>query len=276
MSKELLLGQSVEYRDHYDAGLLHPVPRAWNRSQLDWPADTALPFCGEDVWTGYELSWLNARGKPEVRIGEFRVPFDSPQLVESKSFKLYLNSFNGTRFDSEAAVRDCLQRDLSAAAGAPVRVQLYTLDDAASPLARLQHLESQCLDAQDIAIDHYQLAPQLLRLAPDAAEISESLHSHLLKSNCPVTGQPDWASVRIDYRGRKIDHAGLLAYLISFRNHAEFHEHCVERIFVDLWQRCQPASLMVYARYTRRGGLDINPFRSSQAAVAPTWRLARQ
>ncbi len=276
MSKELLLGQSVEYRDHYDAALLHPVPRAWNRSQLDWPAATALPFCGEDVWTGYELSWLNARGKPEVRVGEFRVPFDSPQLIESKSFKLYLNSFNGTRFDSEADVLDCLQRDLSAAAGAPVRVHLYTLDNAASPLAGLHQLDSQCLDAQDIAIDHYQLAPQLLRLAADTAEISESLHSHLLKSNCPVTGQPDWATVCIRYQGRKIDHAGLLAYLISFRNHAEFHEHCVERIFVDLWQRCKPASLMVYARYTRRGGLDINPFRSSQAVVAPSWRLIRQ
>ena len=264
------LGRHVDYPREYDASLLFPIARSLGRTAIG--VDPAsLPFHGSDRWHAYELSWLDARGKPRVATATFTVPADSPNLVESKSLKLYLNSFNASRFDNDAAVRAAIARDLSNAAGAPVAVAfglppLRNDDDAAIDL-----------DVQDIAIDSYG-PPDASLLACDANDdADETLSSALLKSNCPVTGQPDWASVRISYRGPRIARAALLRYLVSFRDHAEFHEQCVERIFVDVLARCRPRELSVEARYTRRGGLDINPWRATPGLPAPaTGRDPRQ
>jgi 7-cyano-7-deazaguanine reductase len=267
----LPLGKPTSYRDEYDPALLCPFPRAPKRAELGLQAE--LPFAGFDLWNAYELSWLNDKGKPVVGMAEFRFPCTSPCLIESKSFKLYLNSFNQTRFADFAAVAAVLDQDLSAACGAPVAVRLLPL--AAGPA--IATLPGTCLDDLDIAIDRYDYAPQLLAGAAAAGQIiAETLHSHLLKSNCLVTRQPDWASVLIRYHGPAIDHAALLRYLISFRRHSEFHEQCVERIFTDLLRHCRPEQLTIYARYTRRGGLDINPFRSNYEDDILNWRLVRQ
>lgn len=253
------LGKPTTYCSTYAPALLYPISRQIKRDELGLRPET-LPFVGEDLWNAYELSWLNPRGKPVVALGEFRVPADSPCLIESKSLKLYLNSFNQTLFADAAAVQATLTRDLSAAAGAPVTVIVSPL--TAQPPVTVAYPEGILLDTLDIECRHYQPCPTLLRTV-DGPETEETLYSHLLKSNCLVTGQPDWAMVVIRYCGRPIDHAGLLAYLVSFRNHNEFHEQCVERIFCDLRERCVPEALAVHARYTRRGGLDINPFRST-------------
>lgn len=253
------LGKATEYQNHYAPELLFPIPRQLKRSEIGI-ADSALPFVGEDLWNAYELSWLNTKGKPVVAVGTFRVPADSPNLIESKSFKLYLNSFNQSTFASIEWVAQTMTRDLSAAAGRPVYVALQAL--ASAPTANIGIPAGIPLDDLDIACDCYQPSPDLL--TTHAGEtVEETLYSHLLKSNCLVTGQPDWAMVVIRYRGRQIDRAGLLRYIVSFRNHNEFHEQCVERIFSDLQAHCQPEALAVHARYTRRGGLDINPFRST-------------
>ena len=261
------LGRHVDYPREYDPSLLFPIARSLGRDALGIRADAlpfaGLPFIGMDRWHAYELSWLDARGKPRVATATFEVPADSPNLVESKSLKLYLNAFNASRFASDDAVRDAIARDLSNAAGAAVSVAfgLPAIADATSAIN---------LDAQDIAIDSYG-PPDASLLAFDANdEAEETLSSALLKSNCPVTGQPDWASVRIAYRGPRIARAGLLRYLVSFRDHAEFHEQCVERIFVDVLARCRPRALSVDARYTRRGGLDINPWRATPGLSPPT------
>ena len=254
------LGKSTEYRSDYAPELLYPIPRQIKRDELGIRAG-ALPFTGEDLWNGYELSWLNPKGKPVVAVAQFHIPADSPNLIESKSFKLYLNSLNQTPFADNDTVAATLTRDLSQAAGKPVRVVLQTLGHHTQ--AEIGIPDGILLDELDIDCQHYQPAPTLLQANPQAAEIEETLYSHLLKSNCLVTGQPDWAMVVIRYRGHPIDHAGLLRYLVSFRNHNEFHEQCVERIYTDLQRQCAPAALAVHARYTRRGGLDINPFRSS-------------
>ena len=254
------LGKSTEYRSEYAPELLYPIPRQIKRDELGIRAD-ALPFTGEDLWNGYELSWLNPKGKPVVAVAQFYIPADSPNLIESKSFKLYLNSLNQSVFADSDTVAATLTRDLSQAAGKPVRVTLQTLGKHAQ--AEIGIPDGILLDELDIDCQHYQPAPTLLQANPQAAEIEETLYSHLLKSNCLVTGQPDWAMVVIRYRGHPIDHAGLLRYLVSFRNHNEFHEQCVERIYTDLQRQCAPAALAVHARYTRRGGLDINPFRTS-------------
>jgi 7-cyano-7-deazaguanine reductase len=268
----LPLGKPTRYRDEYDRGLLCPFPRAPKRQELG--LGETLPFEGFDLWNAYELSWLNAQGKPVVAMAEFRFPCTSAFLIESKSFKLYLNSFNQTRFADDAAVANLLERDLAAASGARVAVRLLPLAGAATPLAGLP---GSCLDDLDVTVDRYDYAPELLAGAAAPREtVAETLHSHLLKSNCLVTRQPDWASVLIRYRGPAIDHGALLRYLISFRRHSEFHEQCVERIFTDLLRYCRPDQLTVYARYTRRGGLDINPFRSNFETDLPNWRLARQ
>jgi len=253
------LGKPTEYRADYAPELLYPIPRQLKRDELGIEPD-ALPFVGEDLWNAYELSWLNPKGKPVVAVASFRVPADSPNLVESKSFKLYLNSFNQTVFADPATVGATLARDLSAAAGAPVSVNIEDL--RCRPQVSVDYPTGIPLDELDIACDTYQPAPELL-LAVDGETVEETLYSHLLKSNCLVTGQPDWAMVVIRYRGRPIDRAGLLRYIVSFRNHNEFHEQCVERIYCDIRRQCAPQALAVYARYTRRGGLDINPFRSS-------------
>jgi len=267
------LGQSVAYASQYDPSLLFPIARAHNRQALDLAAGT-LPFKGVDLWNAYELSWLDAKGKPRVAMATFSVPADSPNIIESKSFKLYLNSFNQTRLVNSAALRGRLERDLSAAAGAPVGLD-FILPQRFSEL-RMGELDGIYIDKLDIEIDTYEPAPELLRTRPGDA-VDETLCSRLLKSNCPVTGQPDWASVQIRYRGAPIDRESLLRYVISFRQHAEFHEHCVERIFTDITRACAPEQLTVYARYTRRGGLDINPWRSNfEAAPPPDVRTVRQ
>jgi len=269
------LGKPVRYASHYDPTLLCPIPRQLKRDEIGLPAGTPLPFHGLDLWNAYELSWLLPSGKPQVALAEFRVPASSPNIIESKSLKLYLNSFNQTRLAARAALLARLQTDLSAAAGAAVGVELIGPERFAA--LDFGELDGECIDDLDVTIEHYQPAPQLLRADFSAAPVAETLCSNLLKSNCLVTGQPDWASVQIRYRGAPIDRAGLLGYLVSFREHNEFHEQCVERIYMDLLRQCRPQELSVYARYTRRGGLDINPLRSSDAAVtAVNPRGARQ
>ncbi|MES2739457.1 MAG: NADPH-dependent 7-cyano-7-deazaguanine reductase QueF [Pseudomonadota bacterium] len=268
------LGKSSAYRADYAPELLFPIPRQDKRDQLQLHG--TLPFFGVDIWNAYELSWLNLRGKPQVAIGRFTFAADSPHIIESKSLKLYLNSFNQTRLADAEALRALLRQDLAAACGAPVQVAL-TMPDGFGAL-RMGELDGVLLDRLDIEVTSYTPAPERLAAAHDEAPVEERLVSHLLKSNCLVTGQPDWASVQIDYAGPQIDQESLLTYLIGFRQHNEFHEQCVERIFVDILRQCAPQKLAVYARYTRRGGLDINPWRSNFSASAgpPNLRGARQ
>jgi 7-cyano-7-deazaguanine reductase len=254
------LGRAVAYPRHYDPDLLFPIARSIGRSAL--ALEGRVPFVGHDRWHAYELSWLDARGKPVVETATFTVPAASPNLIESKSLKLYLNSLNGTRFADAEAVRARIAADLSGSADAPVDV-VFGL-----PETERGGGDAQSIDALDIAIDHYG-PPDPAQLQADGEVVSELLASRLLKSNCPVTAQPDWAQLRIAYRGPRIDRAGLLRYVVSFRDHADFHEQCVERIFVDLLRRCRPAELSVQARYTRRGGLDINPWRATAGGAAP-------
>ena len=268
------LGKKVDYQDQYDASLLFPIARQQKRDEIG-VAESALPFAGVDLWTGYEVSWLNARGKPQVAIATFRIPADSPRLIESKSFKLYLNSYNQTRIANWQQVAAQLELDLSNAAGGKVQVSLRSPADFGRE--RIVELAGDCIDELDIEVSSYAPCPEALR-ADTANIVNETLTSQLLKSNCLVTGQPDWGSVQISYTGPQIDRETLLRYLIGFRQHNEFHEQCVERIFVDVLRACAPSRLTVYARYTRRGGLDINPWRSNDpAAVAPdNTRTARQ
>ena len=273
------LGKPAAYADQYDASLLFPIPRCGKRAEIGITG--APPFFGADLWSVFELSWLNARGKPQVALAHVTVPCASPNIVESKSFKLYLNSFNNTHFADAAQVQARIRSDVSEAVwrGAPhpgtvgVRLLLPELFDR-EPVHELDGLS---LDRLDIECTQYQPAPELLTAQFDQPPVSETLVSHLLKSNCLVTGQPDWASVQITYSGPQIDQEALLKYIVSFRNHNEFHEQCVERIFMDLWTRCKPIKLTVYARYTRRGGLDINPWRTSHPQALPAnIRTARQ
>ncbi|MDG6774268.1 NADPH-dependent 7-cyano-7-deazaguanine reductase QueF [Thiomicrorhabdus sp. ZW0627] len=258
-ANQSLLGKATPYCKSYDPSLLFPIPRQEKRDELGFDLDS-LPFQGLDIWSAFEVSWLNAKGKPIAVIAEFAFPADSPNLIESKSFKLYLNSFNGTRFDSRQQVINHWVEDLSAACGAEVAVDVRDLDMEETLIGRLP---GKNLDGLDIEVDDYQVNPELLTLNDETDEVEETLNSHLLKSNCLVTGQPDWGSIVIRYRGRQINHENLLKYLISFREHNEFHEQCVERVFTDIMQRCRPSALTVYARYVRRGGLDINPYRSN-------------
>ena len=258
------LGRDVAYPSTYDAGLLFPIPRAAGRDAIGIAAQ-ALPFIGHDRWHAYELSWLDARGKPCVATATLTVPCNSPNLIESKSLKLYLNSLNAERFNSGEAVRERMANDLSARAGDEVSVTfgLPAMEDQTT---------GELIDLLDLDIDDYG-PPNAGHLSADPAQVvEESLRSHLLKSNCPVTGQPDWASVVLAYRGPRIDRAGLLRYLVSFRDHAEFHEQCVERIFQDVSAHCHPQALSVEARYTRRGGLDINPWRATPGFPVSTPR----
>jgi 7-cyano-7-deazaguanine reductase len=267
------LGKTSAYQTHYAPELLFPIPRQQKRDELQLTG--TLPFFGVDIWNAYELSWLNMRGKPQVAIATISAPADSPNIIESKSFKLYLNSFNQTRLANEDALLALLREDLSKGFGAPVQIVLTQPDGFDK--VKMGELDGLLLDRLDIDVDHYSPAPELLRSAREEAPVNETLVSHLLKSNCLVTGQPDWASVQIKYVGPQIDQEGLLRYLIGFREHNEFHEQCVERIFVDLLRQCAPQKLAVYARYTRRGGLDINPWRSNFSGPPPgNLRTARQ
>lgn len=268
------LGQVSAYIDQYDASLLFPIPRQDKRSEIGL-SEASLPFSGMDIWNAYELSWLTLKGKPVVALAEFYIPAHSPNIIESKSFKLYLNSFNQSRYDNIQEVQALLEADLSAAAGADVHVTVVPLHQMAH-LADIAEFSAECIDDLDIDVDCYQTDPSLLHADADTV-VTERLQSHLLKSNCLVTGQPDWGSVLIEYTGPKVDRKALLKYLISFRQHNEFHEQCVERIFTDLKRHCGCESLTVYARYVRRGGLDINPFRTNDVGKRPeNIRLIRQ
>lgn len=277
--QNLSLGKSTLYANSYDANLLQGVPRSLNRQELKLSANE-LPFVGFDLWNIYELSWLNQKGKPVVATGVVKVPFDSENLIESKSFKLYLNSFNQTKFDSLQAVQKILTEDLSQCANKKVTVELNS--DLNQFSDKLGTFTGNCLDELDICVDNYQLNPEHLENISGNELVSETLYSHLLKSNCLITNQPDWGSVEIRYTGKKLNREKLLRYLISFRLHNEFHEQCVERIYCDLMKFAEIDSLSVYARYTRRGGLDINPLRcstesnASRCAKIDNIRLLRQ
>lgn len=266
----LILGKSVKYIEQYTPSLLQGVPRALNRQELN--ITQQQPFTGKDIWNGYELSWLTEKGKPQIAILRCDIPFDSPNLVESKSFKLYLNSFNQTKVKDKQSLIHMLQTDLSQCAGKSVSVKLFSPSEFSQ--YQISEFRGECIDDLDIEVERY--SPQENILSHYSDTTSETLFSHLLKSNCLITSQPDWASISIRYQGKRMDRESLLKYLISFRQHNEFHEQCVERIFCDILQQCQPEKLTVYARYTRRGGLDINPFRSNFESDADNVRLARQ
>ncbi|MFT2111299.1 NADPH-dependent 7-cyano-7-deazaguanine reductase QueF [Marinomonas sp. 2405UD68-3] len=272
----LPLGQQTEYVSHYDVDLLFPIPRVDKWSEMGIESEK-LPFYGEDIWNAYEVSWLDQKGKPIVVVAEFRFPCNSPNIIESKSFKLYLNSFNQTSFENQDTVVALLTDDLTKAAGAEVTVMIRDLD-ATQSLVVIK--PDYCIDDLDVEINAYHPDSSLLKLveSDDANDgvVEESLVSHLLKSNCPVTSQPDWGSVQIGYKGKAIDHESLLKYVISFREHTDFHEQCVERMFIDIMSHCQPESLLVSARYVRRGGLDINPYRASYDVTLNNDRLTRQ
>ncbi|WP_206997068.1 NADPH-dependent 7-cyano-7-deazaguanine reductase QueF [Trinickia mobilis] len=252
------LGKQSTYQSKYNPAKLFGIDRKAKRREIGITGD--LPFHGFDVWNHYEVSWLTPKGLPRVALAQIVVPCDSANVIESKSLKLYFNTLNNTSFDDANEVENVTSRDLSICAAAPVSVSLHTLDNPISAMFGLPHGTS--IDNQEIPIDHYQVDRQLLRTCDE--RINETLHSNLLKSNCLVTGQPDWGTVSISYDGHRIDPASLLKYIVSFRNHEEFHEQCVERIFKDIWDQCAPSRLTVGARYTRRGGIDINPIRSSE------------
>ncbi|MDO4795123.1 MAG: NADPH-dependent 7-cyano-7-deazaguanine reductase [Brachymonas sp.] len=298
------LGKATHYPDQYAPEVLYPIARQPSRAALGLAANS-LPFTGADLWTGYELSWLNLRGKPQVALVQLTIPCETPCIVESKSLKLYLNSFSNSRFADAQAVRQRIAADVGAVvwsagnatlpaaavdktkgeaaasdavASSPapsVHVQLVLPEQFAEQ--RIENLPGLSLDRLDVECSDYEPAPHWLRAASGEAPVSETLSSHLLRSNCPVTNQPDWGDLQISYSGPAIDHEGLLRYIVSLRKHNGFHEHCVEQIFMDIMQRCQPSRLTVYARYTRRGGLDINPLRTnSPQTLPPNWRTARQ
>lgn len=269
----LKLGQNTEYKSQYDASLLQPVPRRLNREGLGIVEQQ--PFNqGADVWTCYELSWLNPHGLPQVAIADVEIDFKSENLIESKSFKLYLNSFNQTKFASIEEVEQTLTRDLSQCASGQVSVRIHKLADYTNQ--PIVNFSGECIDEQEIQIESYTFSNQHLENVAEDEIVEETLVSHLLKSNCLITSQPDWGSVQIHYVGKRLNREKLLRYLVSFREHNEFHEQCVERIFTDLMQFAKPEKLTVYARYTRRGGLDINPFRSNFESIPVNLRMARQ
>lgn len=269
---DLPLGKQSPYVDTYTPSLLQGIERGAMRESLG--IDDELPFKGADAWVGYELSWLNRRGRPEVAAVRILVPAQTPRIVESKSLKLYLNSFSQTEFTSRADVQRTLESDLRLAARAPVMVDVVPLDQLET--SGLSHLSGVSLDTQDIEVADYAVKPELLATRGGDVNVRETLFTHLLRSLCPVTGQPDWGSLWIQYAGPPIDHAGLLRYIISYRGHQGFHEETVERIFMDLLRRCEPTTLTVQAFYLRRGGLEINPFRSTKDSEPPPLRLSRQ
>lgn len=271
--KSLKLGQKTEYASQYDHTLLQPVPRALNRDGLGITQNQPFTI-GADIWTAYEISWLNEKGLPQVAIADIYLDYQSQNLIESKSFKLYLNSFNQSKFADVNSVQQTMQRDLSECAQGDVKVRLNPV--AVYDSQKIDHLQGDCIDEQDIEITSYEFNADWLKDCVSDEIVEEKLVSHLLKSNCLITNQPDWGTLHIHYIGKKINHEKLLRYVVSFRQHNEFHEQCVERIFCDLMHYAKPEKLTVYARYTRRGGLDINPFRSNFENLPENLRLARQ
>ena len=264
------LGKQKNHSPGYDPSQLFPVSRKEARNAIG--VSHPLPFTGKDIWNCYELSWLNTKGKPDIAIARFVFPFDSDNIIESKSVKLYLNSLNQTCFQSADQVRKTIEQDFSRVSGKKVEVHL--IRPGLFNREKLVSFQGTCLDNLDVDIIDYQINPELLRVKDK--KTSETVFSHLLRTICPVTGQPDWASIMIEYTGMEIDHKGLLKYLISMRNHTGFHENCVETIFMDIFNQCRPEKLLVYARFTRRGGVDINPFRSNYNALLQDMRLTRQ
>jgi 7-cyano-7-deazaguanine reductase len=257
---ETLLGKPTEYKNQYDKTLLTQIPRSLGRKELNLPKE--LPFTGIDLWNCYEVSWLNKNGKPCVKFLELEVPFNSEYLIESKSLKLYLNSLNNTQFENESLVSDLIQKDLSDTASTAVKIKISTLDEYNQN--KISQFSGKSIDDLDVEISDYNVNSELLELSANNEYVEENLFSDLLKSNCLITNQPDWASIQIQYSGAQIDHKSLLKYIISFRNHNEFHEQCVEHIFNDIQTKCAPDTLTVFAKYTRRGGIDINPLRTNQ------------
>lgn len=264
------LGKKSEYDPHYNPDKLYPIPRKGKRDEIGVPSK--LPFYGMDIWNHYEVSWLNAKGKPMVALAEIQYNCDTPNIVESKSMKIYFNSFNNTSFMTPQAVQETIEKDIGERVGGAVTARIIPLSECDKRIATLSGI---CLDNLDIECNTYMVDASLLKTEENTVE--ETLYSDLLKSNCLVTNQPDWASVQIIYKGKKINHESLLKYLVSYRNHNEFHEQCIERIFMDITRHCKPTDLTVYGRYTRRGGLDINPYRSSKPlSKADNTRLSRQ
>ncbi len=267
-----LLGQSVKYSNHYDPSLLYPIERKQKRLELG--IESSIPFDGADVWNAYELSWLNRSGLPQVAIGSFSFAASTRCIVESKSLKLYLNSLNQKRFESMNDFAACIQKDISEAIGDKMQVNLSPLDDY--PDFEIRKVNGKLIDNLDVNIADYQYDASLLQVTNADTSVSETLYSNLMKSNCLITNQPDWATVIIEYTGSPLCKSSLLRYLVSFRTHNEFHEQCVERVYMDIMQACKPEKLTVYARYTRRGGLDINPWRSNCKKTINNCRLVRQ
>lgn len=265
------LGKNSEYPDTYSPELLFPVPRDDNRRRIGL-ADGRWPWFGEDLWQAWEVSWLRPSGVPAVAWVEFRVPAASPSLIESKSWKLYLNSLNQTVFSSPEQMLEVVERDLSSACGAAVTGRLHSVDEGGVATGRPEGF----ILIDDEPVDSVSYEYDASCLSADGPVVSEKLCSHLLKSNCPVTGQPDWGTLTVEYTGPALSRTGLLSYVVGFRQKQDFHEHCVETVFTDIMAHCQPESLTVCARYTRRGGLDINPWRSTEPGYAPSMRLIRQ
>ena len=271
MNSDSPLGRDAGYPQTYDPGVLFAIERHGSRTELGIAG--ALPFDGVDIWNAWELSWLDEAGKPRVATAEIRVPANSRNIVESKSLKLYLGSFAMSRYATAAAVAERIRADLGACTGADVGVELHAVPD--TPASAIATLPGDCIDALEARCDAARIDAGLLA-ADHNDQVQETLHSHLLRSLCPVTAQPDLGSVLVSYRGPRIDRASLLRYIVSYRAHNDFHETCVERMFMDIRARCAPERLTVYARFQRRGGIDINPFRSDFEADAPNTRLWRQ
>lgn len=268
------LGKKSEYDSTYNPDRLFAIPRSEQRKEIGIESEH-LPFYGFDCWNHYEVSWLNEKGKPKVAIAEIYYDCKTPFLIESKSLKLYFNSYNNTAFSSVSDVEDRVKQDIAERIGGDVTVTIHPLNH--SKYNSLHHsFKGECLDDLDVSCSVYKVEPKFLTVSDELVE--ECLYSDLLKSNCLVTNQPDWGSVQIEYKGKKIDREGLLKYLISFRNHNEFHEQCIERIFMDIMRLCKPESLTINGRYTRRGGLDINPYRSTKKPIMDNAnvRLVRQ
>ena len=269
----LPLGKQTPYPREYSPSLLVGIQRGEGRRTLG--ITDPLPFGGVDLWNAYELSWLDGKGKPVVATAELRIPVTSPCIAESKSLKLYLNSLNATRHDSAAAVRSVITADVQRVVGSAPEIRLRSASDPGHPSVGTPG--GTCIDDADVALVTYDVDPRLLEGSVDATvDTEEALHSHLLKSNCPITGQPDWATLFVRYRGGRIDHSALLRYIVSYRNHDEFHEQCVERIFTDILRYCEPRALTVFGRYTRRGGVEVNPFRSNFEDLEDNVRTWRQ
>ena len=273
LDPSLELGKHSSYINQYDASTLFPIERLDKRLEIGIHQAT-LPFYGHDIWNHYEVSCLNHKGKPMVFLAMIRYDCHSPFIIESKSMKLYFNSFNNSRFENAKMLSNIIQKDIALQVKTFVEVALYPLHEAAS-FQNITDFEGRCLDDLDIEINDFVLNPSILKTIP--AIVEEKVFSHLLKSNCLVTHQPDWGSVFIHYQGPKITDESLLEYIVSFRDHNEFHEQCIERIFIDIMNYCKPKMLTVYGRYTRRGGLDINPIRSTEKDIqARLFRLIRQ